>query len=168
VLPDPPAPATPIFSDRADLPGPITCTSVFRSLTAHLETCRLHPDVERTCSPPSGVCPTCWCFSWRDIQIYAPVGGRGGNPLQNSLRCSTPPITAPLRGGWVACRLMGLSMGALAQTSLCAVVSQGPRFNPEAAGGARCGAGLSVSTNSWQGLPKGTWSPCEGEVLLGN
>lgn len=23
-------------------------------------------------------------FSWRDIQIYAPVGGRGGNPLQNS------------------------------------------------------------------------------------
>ena len=21
-------------------------------------------------------------FSWRDIQIYAPVGGRGGNPLQ--------------------------------------------------------------------------------------
>lgn len=23
-------------------------------------------------------------FSWRDIQIYAPVGGRGGNPLQNA------------------------------------------------------------------------------------
>jgi hypothetical protein len=23
-------------------------------------------------------------YSWRDIQIYAPVGGRGGNPLQNS------------------------------------------------------------------------------------
>jgi radical SAM superfamily enzyme YgiQ (UPF0313 family) len=28
--------------------------------------------------------PTLLVFSWRDIQIYAPVGGRGGNPLQNS------------------------------------------------------------------------------------
>jgi len=26
--------------------------------------------------------PTLLVFSWRDIQIYAPVGGRGGNPLQ--------------------------------------------------------------------------------------
>lgn len=29
--------------------------------------------------------PTLLVFSWRDIQIYAPVDGRGGNPLQNSL-----------------------------------------------------------------------------------
>lgn len=28
--------------------------------------------------------PTHLVFSWRDIQIYAPVGGRGGNPLQNA------------------------------------------------------------------------------------
>jgi radical SAM superfamily enzyme YgiQ (UPF0313 family) len=28
--------------------------------------------------------PTLIVFSWRDIQIYAPVGGRGGNPLQNA------------------------------------------------------------------------------------
>jgi len=28
--------------------------------------------------------PTLVVFSWRDIQIYAPVGGRGGNPLQNA------------------------------------------------------------------------------------
>jgi radical SAM superfamily enzyme YgiQ (UPF0313 family) len=28
--------------------------------------------------------PTLLVFSWRDIQIYAPVGGRGGNPLQYS------------------------------------------------------------------------------------
>jgi radical SAM superfamily enzyme YgiQ (UPF0313 family) len=28
--------------------------------------------------------PTLLVFSWRDIQIYAPVGGRGGNPLQNA------------------------------------------------------------------------------------
>jgi radical SAM superfamily enzyme YgiQ (UPF0313 family) len=28
--------------------------------------------------------PNLLVFSWRDIQIYAPVGGRGGNPLQNA------------------------------------------------------------------------------------
>ena len=28
--------------------------------------------------------PNLLIFSWRDIQIYAPVGGRGGNPLQNA------------------------------------------------------------------------------------
>ncbi|HEY9705304.1 MAG TPA: radical SAM protein, partial [Allocoleopsis sp.] len=28
--------------------------------------------------------PQLLVFSWRDIQIYAPVGGRGGNPLQNA------------------------------------------------------------------------------------
>ncbi len=28
--------------------------------------------------------PTVLVYSWRDIQIYAPVGGRGGNPLQNA------------------------------------------------------------------------------------
>ncbi|MFZ4675763.1 MAG: photosystem II high light acclimation radical SAM protein [Nodosilinea sp.] len=28
--------------------------------------------------------PTLVVFSWRDIQIFAPVGGRGGNPLQNA------------------------------------------------------------------------------------
>jgi radical SAM superfamily enzyme YgiQ (UPF0313 family) len=28
--------------------------------------------------------PSLILFSWRDIQIYAPVGGRGGNPLQNA------------------------------------------------------------------------------------
>ncbi len=28
--------------------------------------------------------PTLLVFSWRDIQIYAPVGGRGGNPLQHT------------------------------------------------------------------------------------
>ncbi|NEO84460.1 MAG: B12-binding domain-containing radical SAM protein [Spirulina sp. SIO3F2] len=31
-----------------------------------------------------GFQPTILVFSWRDIQIYAPVGGRGGNPLQNA------------------------------------------------------------------------------------
>ncbi len=44
--------------------------------------------------------PTLLVFSWRDIQIYAPVGGRGGNPLQNAFEfyyASNPLIK--LRGG---------------------------------------------------------------------
>lgn len=41
--------------------------------------------------------PTLLVFSWRDIQIYAPVGGRGGNPLQNAFEfyyASNPFIKA--------------------------------------------------------------------------
>ncbi|KJH72623.1 photosystem II high light acclimation radical SAM protein [Aliterella atlantica] len=41
--------------------------------------------------------PTLLVFSWRDIQIYAPVGGRGGNPLQNAFEfyyASNPLIKA--------------------------------------------------------------------------
>ena len=35
--------------------------------------------------------PTVLVFSWRDIQIYAPVGGRGGNPLQNAFEFAYAP-----------------------------------------------------------------------------
>lgn len=35
--------------------------------------------------------PNLLVFSWRDIQIYAPVGGRGGNPLQNSFEVYYSP-----------------------------------------------------------------------------
>ena len=33
-------------------------------------------------------------FSWRDIQIYAPVDGRSGNPLQNSFAVSYTHLRA--------------------------------------------------------------------------
>jgi hypothetical protein len=36
--------------------------------------------------------PTLLVFSWRDIQIFAPVDGRGGNPLQNSFEVFYAPI----------------------------------------------------------------------------
>ena len=39
--------------------------------------------------------PTVLVFSWRDIQIYAPVDGRGGNPLQYSFEAFYGPN--PLR-----------------------------------------------------------------------
>ena len=49
--------------------------------------------------------PTLLVFSWRDIQIYAPVGGRGGNPLQNAFEFyyAKNPLVK-LRGGlgWFA------------------------------------------------------------------
>ncbi len=43
------------------------------------------PDVERyLIESINEFQPSLLVFSWRDIQIYAPVDGRGGNPLQNS------------------------------------------------------------------------------------
>ncbi len=43
------------------------------------------PDVERILiSQINELKPSLLIYSWRDIQIYAPVDGRGGNPLQNS------------------------------------------------------------------------------------
>jgi radical SAM superfamily enzyme YgiQ (UPF0313 family) len=35
--------------------------------------------------------PTLLVFSWRDIQIYAPVGDRGGNPVQNAFELYYDP-----------------------------------------------------------------------------
>jgi radical SAM superfamily enzyme YgiQ (UPF0313 family) len=35
--------------------------------------------------------PTVLVFSWRDIQIYAPVGNRGGNPVQNAFEIYYDP-----------------------------------------------------------------------------
>ena len=50
--------------------------------------------------------PTLLVFSWRDIQIYAPVGGRGGNPLQNAFEFyyARNPLTK-LRGAIGGTRL---------------------------------------------------------------
>lgn len=58
--------------------------------------------------------PTLLVFSWRDIQIYAPVDGRGGNPLQNSFEVfyASNPIRR-LRGALGGLRLMGAFYGEL-------------------------------------------------------
>ena len=46
-------------------------------------------------------------FSWRDIQIYAPVDGRSGNPLQNSFEVfySKNPLKK-IRGAWGGLQLI--------------------------------------------------------------
>jgi radical SAM superfamily enzyme YgiQ (UPF0313 family) len=53
--------------------------------------------------------PTLLVFSWRDIQIYAPVGGRGGNPLQYTFEFfyATNPLTK-IRGAF---GLLGIAQG---------------------------------------------------------
>jgi len=43
--------------------------------------------------------PTLLVFSWRDIQIYAPVDGREAIPSSTPSRCSTPAIPCGGCGG---------------------------------------------------------------------
>ena len=46
-------------------------------------------------------------FSWRDIQIYAPVDGRSGNPLQNSFEVFySNNIFKKIRGAWGGLQLI--------------------------------------------------------------
>ena len=46
-------------------------------------------------------------FSWRDIQIYAPVDGRSGNPLQNSFEVFySKNILKKIRGSWGGLKLI--------------------------------------------------------------
>jgi radical SAM superfamily enzyme YgiQ (UPF0313 family) len=51
--------------------------------------------------------PDILVYSWRDIQIYAPVGGRGGNPLQNAFEFfyAANPFTK-LRGATGGARMV--------------------------------------------------------------
>ncbi len=46
-------------------------------------------------------------YSWRDIQIYAPVDGRSGNPLQNSFEVFySNNILKKIRGAWGGLKLV--------------------------------------------------------------
>ncbi|WP_448527556.1 photosystem II high light acclimation radical SAM protein [Parathermosynechococcus lividus] len=58
--------------------------------------------------------PTHLVFSWRDIQIYAPVGGRGGNPLQHAFEVyyARNPFVK-LRGAIGGLRVMAAYYGEL-------------------------------------------------------
>ncbi len=58
--------------------------------------------------------PSLLVFSWRDIQIYAPVDGRGGNPLQYSFEAfyAKNPIKK-IRGALGGIRLMKSHYGEL-------------------------------------------------------
>ena len=114
--------------------------------------------------------PSLLVFSWRDIQIYAPVDGRGGNPLQNSFEVfyARNPLRR-LRGALGGLRLMGAYYGELRRN--LALVRRGLRLARRQVPGARAvvgGGAVSVFYEQLgRSLPKGTVvSVGEGETLL--
>ncbi len=114
--------------------------------------------------------PTLLVFSWRDIQIYAPVGGRGGNPLQNAFEfyyAKNPLIKS--RGA-----IGGLRLAAAYYSELwrnLGLIKQGLRRAQKYYPNARAilgGGAVSVFYEQLDRmLPKGTIvSVGEGELLL--
>jgi radical SAM superfamily enzyme YgiQ (UPF0313 family) len=114
--------------------------------------------------------PSLLVFSWRDIQIYAPVDGRGGNPLQNSFEVfyARNPLRR-LRGALGGLRLMGAYYGELRRN--LGLIRRGLRLARRHVPGARAvvgGGAVSVFYEQLgKSLPAGTVvSVGEGEVLL--
>jgi radical SAM superfamily enzyme YgiQ (UPF0313 family) len=114
--------------------------------------------------------PSLLVFSWRDIQIYAPVDGRGGNPLQNSFEVfyARNPLRR-LRGALGGLRLMGAYYGELRRNlSLIRRGLRRARRHEPAARAVVGGGAVSVFYEQLgRSLPAGTVvSVGEGEVLL--
>jgi radical SAM superfamily enzyme YgiQ (UPF0313 family) len=114
--------------------------------------------------------PTLLVFSWRDIQIYAPVDGRGGNPLQNSFEVfyARNPIKR-LRGALGGLQLMSAFYGELWRN--LRLVRCGVRrakcYRPEARAVIGGGAVSVFYEQLGRKLPRGTVvSVGEGEPLL--
>ena len=117
-----------------------------------------------------GFQPDLLVFSWRDIQIYAPVGGRGGNPLQHAFEfyyAKNPLIKA--RGA-----LGGLRVTSAYYTELWrneGLIKRGlkraRRYRPDARAVVGGGAVSVFYEQLGRSLPKGTIvSVGEGETLL--
>lgn len=114
--------------------------------------------------------PTVLVFSWRDIQIYAPVGGRGGNPLQNAFEFyyGQNPLMK-LRGA-----IGGLRMVTTYLTELwrnLSLIKQGlrraQRYTPQVTTIVGGGAVSVFYEQVGKSLPAGTIiSVGEGEMLL--
>ena len=114
--------------------------------------------------------PTLLVFSWRDIQIYAPVDGRGGNPLQNSFEVfyARNPLKK-IRGALGGFQLMKSHYGEIwrNQRLIRKGLKQAKKFKSNATAVLGGGA-VSVFYNQLKkSLPKGTIiSLGEGELLL--
>lgn len=114
--------------------------------------------------------PSLLVFSWRDIQIYAPVGGRGGNPLQTAFEFyyARNPLQR-LRGA-----LSGLKVTTAYYSELwrnTGLIKRGirraKRYNPQARSVVGGGAVSVFYEQLGDKLPKGTIiSVGEGELLL--
>ena len=114
--------------------------------------------------------PSLLVFSWRDIQIYAPVDGRSGNPLQNSFEAfyARNPLRR-LRGALGGLKLMTGFYGELRRN--LRLVRRGLRRARRFSPGARAvlgGGAVSVFYEQLgRKLPRGTVvSVGEGEPLL--
>jgi len=114
--------------------------------------------------------PTLLVFSWRDIQIYAPVGGRGGNPLQYAFEFyyAKNPLVK-LRGALGGLRVSASYYGELWRN--LGLIRQGLRraqvHNPQARAVVGGGAVSVFYEQLGRQLPQGTIiSVGEGEVLL--
>jgi radical SAM superfamily enzyme YgiQ (UPF0313 family) len=114
--------------------------------------------------------PTLLVFSWRDIQIYAPVGGRGGNPLQNSFELYySPNPLVKLRGAFGGLRVLLSYYGELWRN--LSLIKQGvaraKRYNPQLQTVVGGGAVSVFYEQLNRQLPPGTLvSVGEGETLL--
>ncbi len=114
--------------------------------------------------------PTILVFSWRDIQIYAPVGGRGGNPLQNAFEFYySPNPLLKLRGALGGLRMLSSYYGELWRNE--GLVKQGlrraRRYCPEVRTVVGGGAVSVFYEQLASKLPQGTIvSVGEGEALL--
>jgi radical SAM superfamily enzyme YgiQ (UPF0313 family) len=114
--------------------------------------------------------PSLLVFSWRDIQIYAPVGGRGGNPLQYAFEFyyARNPLVK-LRGA-----LGGLRITTAYYTELwrnLGLIKRGLKrsktYNPDARAVVGGGAVSVFYEQLGKSLPDGTIvSVGEGEALL--
>ncbi len=114
--------------------------------------------------------PTHLVFSWRDIQIYAPVGGRGGNPLQNAFEVyyARNPLVK-LRGAIGGLRVMSAYYGELWRNlSLIRLgLHHAKRHQPEVTTIVGGGAVSVFYEQLGHQLPRGTIiSVGEGETLL--
>jgi radical SAM superfamily enzyme YgiQ (UPF0313 family) len=114
--------------------------------------------------------PTLLVFSWRDIQIYAPVGGRGGNPLQNAFEfyyAKNPLIK--LRGALGGLRVTTAYYSELwrNQGLIKRGLKRAQKYNPHARSVVGGGAVSVFYEQLGRSLPAGTIiSVGEGEALL--
>ncbi|NET37116.1 MAG: B12-binding domain-containing radical SAM protein [Cyanothece sp. SIO1E1] len=114
--------------------------------------------------------PTLLVFSWRDIQIYAPVGGRGGNPLQNAFEfyyAQNPLIK--LRGALGGLRVTTAYYAELWRNLglIRHGINRAQRYNPQVRSIVGGGAVSVFYEQLGNKLPNGTIiSVGEGEILL--
>ncbi|PZO16771.1 MAG: radical SAM protein [Leptolyngbya foveolarum] len=109
-------------------------------------------------------------FSWRDIQIYAPVGGRGGNPLQNAFEFAyAPNPLVKLRGAVGGARMTATYLAELRRNEKLVRrgLKRAKRYRPAAKVVVGGGAVSVFYEQMQQILPEGTIvSVGEGETLL--